>query len=667
MDPIKQITSFNLGSSGLISVLGTDSTQQTEVARLQQYLYVATKLDTALLPEIRNGDWDLVVISGNAGDGKSAFLLQLRDGEIARDGRPILVNRDATHSDSPDETQTDRLMRDFIGFSDSSTQHRPDVVQVIAMNTGMLVSFFDEVKNRRSSASSVTLNTVECLLKTQLGISSRRQCPETSWRILLVDLNHRSVVNCETLVVDEFPESDTSLFSRLVEKIADHNAPMWERCRSQCPTDPRMCYVRQNVALLHNPQVRQRLHLLLGFVHLRGERHLSVRDLLSLLSYLIAGHYSYYEGYDDYCERVVSLVRDEAVGELLGRLLYNVIFADRSVFADELIKLNPQLIQDTYGEGDELVEALNALDFAALVGQGIDAQASRLFYDQEHSLAQGKPGLEATAFGLLANSLRWYGERITEAAAEGHSQHERALRQEARVFKLCIYRILKRRSYFLDAYSVADLTTAFPHLAQFLAIIKQVKQLSRGELSKRDRALVNREVEKLGSLVTRAILKSDRVKEAANEVKEGRAVQLRLHAGLAQMSFNAIAKQSVALEALLDGGPYRGAEPFIEHSPTTVSLRFKRTDGSELGRLEIDARLFEFLHRIDQGYLPCSMDLQRFVHLQTFKDQLRRQLSDEIDSVTLSDPQGTEIVRVQRKIIRSAPFYELDVVTGSQP
>lgn len=663
MDPMQQITSFNLGSSGLISVLSDETAQQSPIAQLQRYLYVPTKLDKELLPAIKRGDFDLVVISGNAGDGKSAFLLQLGDEERAEDSRPIRVNRDATHSDSPSETQAERLLRDFAPFSDDRLDKRPESIQVIAMNTGMLISFFDEIKNIEQFPEAPSFTVVETLLKTQLGVlADEHDIPETVWRVLLVDLNYRSVVDCEHLLKDDPESLYERLFSHLVRRLVGEDSPMWHRCRNDCPTKPELCYVFQNVAALRDPVVQQRLHLLLGLVHLGGEQHLSVRTLLNLLSYLIAGHFRYYQGYDDYCQRVVDWIGEDATGELLGRMYYNAVFSDEPLFEKALISEDSELGQAAFGEGGELLEALNRLDFASQVGEAIDTKSLRFFYDQERVLSEGQEGLESHAFASLSQILRNWNDDIEEAAAKSRTQRERQLRQHMRNLRLAVYRLLKRRSYFTDSYQLVDLAVSYPHLGEFLQILQQVVSLSQSELSRRERALAKREVERLVALATRALLKSDRIKEGSEPVREGKAVQLRLDAGLAQMAFNVLATQSVSGDALPCNVPPPEAASYLEQTTSVISLYLKRIDGRPLGRLDIDLKLYEFLRRIDQGYLPSTSDLDHFVHLQTFKNQLRRQLGDEIESMILADPQGTEIVRINRTVEEGAPFYELDVV-----
>ncbi len=664
MDPIRQITSFNLGSSGLISVLSAETAQQGSVAQLQQYLYIPTKLDTDLLPAVKRGDFDLVIISGNAGDGKSAFLLQLRDGEKAEDGRPICVNRDATHSDSPSETQAERMLRDFAPFSDDRLTQCPGKIQIIAMNTGMLISFFDEIKNKQRFPNIPSFNTIETLLKVQLGVLGDDQTApqQLSWRVLLVDLNYRSVVDCKYLLDNDPSSLQGSLFSRLISRLVDKNSPMWERCYTSCPTTPERCYVFQNVAALRDPVVQQRLHLLLGLSHLRNDQHLSVRALLNLLSYLIAGHFRYYQRHDDYCQCVADWIQKDAIGELLGRMYYNTIFSDKPLFEDALVNEDGELRQKAFGEGGELIENLNELDFSAQVGEAVDAKSMQLFYDQERVLSEGTGGLESYAFTKLLQILCRWDMAIEEAAANSQTQRERQLRQHMRSLRLAVYKLLKRRSYFADSYQLADLVVPYPHLGEFLRLVEQIEGLNQGTLAKAERARAGLEIEKLLALVTRALLKSDRIKEGSMDVREGKAIQLRLDAGLTQMAFNVLATESISCDAVPRDVPPPESRPYMEYATAAISLHLKRQGGQRLGRLDVDLRLFEFLHKIDQGYLPSASDLERFAHLQTFKSRIRRQLGDEIESMIFADPQGIEIVRVKRTMADGAPFYELDVV-----
>lgn len=94
-----------------------------EIAKLT---YVKTRLDERLAPEIVDGDFRLVLISGNAGDGKTAFLQQLeqqfeaRGVAVARarssaswthDGLAYRSNYDASQDD--EDRRSDAVLEDF--------------------------------------------------------------------------------------------------------------------------------------------------------------------------------------------------------------------------------------------------------------------------------------------------------------------------------------------------------------------------------------------------------------------------------------------------------------------------------------------------------------------------------------------------------------------------
>ena len=46
---------------------------------LDKLTYTETRLDTKLLEDIKHGDYKLIIITGNAGDGKTAFIRQVEN------------------------------------------------------------------------------------------------------------------------------------------------------------------------------------------------------------------------------------------------------------------------------------------------------------------------------------------------------------------------------------------------------------------------------------------------------------------------------------------------------------------------------------------------------------------------------------------------------------
>ena len=120
-------------------------------------LYVATRLDDRLVRDVLQGLFRLVIITGNAGDGKTAFLERLLD-RAAADGpaRPIRHGSGAefrlpgglrlrTNSDGSqdegDRANDDVLLEFFEPFGGSHLNGTAGETRLIAINEGRLVDF----------------------------------------------------------------------------------------------------------------------------------------------------------------------------------------------------------------------------------------------------------------------------------------------------------------------------------------------------------------------------------------------------------------------------------------------------------------------------------------------------------------------------------------------
>ena len=99
--------------------------------------YVPTALDEHLIPDVLDGSYRLVIITGNAGDGKTAFLERLitaaeerggrrgaprANGTDVRlaDGRWLRTNNDGSQ-DEGDRRNDDVLTEFFAPFADGAT------------------------------------------------------------------------------------------------------------------------------------------------------------------------------------------------------------------------------------------------------------------------------------------------------------------------------------------------------------------------------------------------------------------------------------------------------------------------------------------------------------------------------------------------------------------
>ncbi|MDR2838285.1 MAG: hypothetical protein LBV49_06900, partial [Azonexus sp.] len=245
--------------------------------------YVDTDLDRKLLPAVLQGEFRLVLISGNAGDGKTAFLQHLerevenRGGSVNRSlpngseltlaSKRYLINYDGSQDEgSKDNNQ---VLLDFLApyRGGDVKAWKPQEIHLIAINEGRLVDF---------------LATHERDFPALTGLVQRALATgETESGVAVVNLNLRSVV----------AEADGgSILERTLKTIVQaHN---WSACES--------CDLQANCYALHNarsfqdetagPRLMERLKTLYTMAHLRGRLHITMRDLRSALSFMLIGN-----------------------------------------------------------------------------------------------------------------------------------------------------------------------------------------------------------------------------------------------------------------------------------------------------------------------------------------------------------------------------------------
>jgi len=247
---------------------------------LGQGAYVDTALDRALLPAVLAGEFRLVLITGNAGDGKTAFLQRLekdaenRGGQIDRRqpngsridlaGRRYVINYDG----SQDEGQKDNnqvLVDFFAPFAGrDAALWQTKETRLIAINEGRLVDFL--------AAHAGDFGALATLVKR--GFASG----QVDSGVVVVNLNLRSVV-ADT--------PDGSILERTLQRMT---APEhWQPC-SRCDLQA-TCYALHNARSFQDetagPRLTERLKMLYTMTHLRGKLHITMRDLRSALSFML--------------------------------------------------------------------------------------------------------------------------------------------------------------------------------------------------------------------------------------------------------------------------------------------------------------------------------------------------------------------------------------------
>jgi len=272
--------------------------------------YVPTALDEQLLPEIFERRPRAIFLCGNPGDGKTAFLEQVRI-ELARrggderqadasgwefvyEGHTYRSCYDASESHngrSADEQLTERLR----GLEGDAP---PDgaLTVLVAINDGRLADYFERLRS--------TFIWLGHLVDLTLTRGTDINVP-----VWLIDLKQRAFVQLPG-------EMHPSILQRVLDQLVEPT--QWEICQ-ECAARS-LCPILRNAVMLRSPIVRPRLERLFLIAHLRRQRHITMRDLRSALAYLITGNLS--------CADVhMAQQRDDAGASLILHSYWQSAFA----------------------------------------------------------------------------------------------------------------------------------------------------------------------------------------------------------------------------------------------------------------------------------------------------------------------------------------------------
>tara|TARA_R110002124_G_scaffold16882_6_gene71416 strand:- start:26952 stop:30932 length:3981 start_codon:yes stop_codon:yes gene_type:complete len=260
--------------------------------------YVQTELDTTLPNEIKTGDVSLVILCGNAGDGKTAFLqrlVQTLGGEPPQSServwsgrladRKAMINLDGAASWKG--RSADDLLDDlFAPFLDQAP--KDGSIHLVAVNDGRLMEWIEQVEMRQG----------ELPLTRALTAALAQEAQDVAPHIRLVELNNRSLVGGLDL---ERRSISTHFVDELIRLLVggEQAAQIWAPCRT-CSAQSR-CSMKRSAdmmgasadpdVLAEGARLRERLTEALQTVHQRNEIHITARELKAAISYVLFGLY----------------------------------------------------------------------------------------------------------------------------------------------------------------------------------------------------------------------------------------------------------------------------------------------------------------------------------------------------------------------------------------
>ncbi len=258
-----------------------------------QLTYSPSKLDRKLIPDILDARFKLIIITGNAGDGKTAFIRKIEDdpsvknlkrfghkngAEFDVNGTPYESNYDGSQ-DEDGKINNEVLESFFNPFEGLKNYNDANQGRVIAINEGRLVEFLKTSEKYKSLHDTIDQYFYK---------EGHFDLPQG---LMIINLNLRSV----TAVDDQEP----SLFRQQVKALTKKS--LWNKCEG-CSVANK-CFIKYNVDSLNDPasgdEVITRMEWLLRTVGLKRELHITMRDLRSYIAFMISRDHS--------CEEVESV------------------------------------------------------------------------------------------------------------------------------------------------------------------------------------------------------------------------------------------------------------------------------------------------------------------------------------------------------------------------
>lgn len=549
--------------------------------------YIPTLLDEKLRPDILMGKHRLIVITGNAGDGKTAFIQQIeeavreegatvstfshRNGSQFRyNGYHFVTNYDGSQDEG--ENVNDLVLQEFFkpfagNLSPLEAEAVMREVRIIAINEGRLRDFFET--NHSSFA---------WLRREILNFFDESQ--ELATGLLVVNLNWRSVV----------ANRSESIFSRQLKRLADD--AFWYPCES-CEFRER-CFIKFNADTLRDPvngtEVIERWRTLFETVHLRRRLHITMRDLRSALSYILLRDHS--------CSDVAESLNVDSDEDYLHKFYYNALLGEDAQEAqkvrhlDNIQELTPPNSIEV--RSDRLVRLLSQIDVALVSNPQLDREL--------HYSGEGKRGPALFKFETRTEEDEQRLQRLENGLVFGYevSKDSRLITSHR------MYHQFLRRKAFFEQRDAANWIKMLPYeqLESFRKITQQdVQQLDYKKV------LAELKAEIIGGISA---------SEGSRNRTRGQA-SIWLRASQTDKPSIQSYRLFPANEFELTVRSIGKLGDYLEYLPDHLILRHKR----EKAELVISLDLLELLFSIGRGFRPSLNDLRGpYVNLLIFRNAL---------------------------------------------
>lgn len=563
----------NLNLLGFLTIYSQSERSTGGTRGYDPITYVETKLDRELIPKIFDPKTKLVILTGNAGDGKTAFIQRIED-KAEKDGAIFSKKTDNgcvfTLNNVKYETLYDGS-QDFEG----------------AANDAVLAGFFNELEGTVEPSGSFTkiiaINEGKLrdfvLFKPQykwLGKFVHHYLENDDYKqhesLVYVNLNLRSVVN-------ENGSTD-SILDYLLDKFLDidNSSAFWQPCSPENCAYGDKCYIKYNVDSFRDPkkgaEIRKRLKHLILTIHFRKLRHITMRDVRSILSFILFNKFT--------CQQIQKEL-DE--GKLqVNRFYYNAVFDS--------------------GERDRIAQLLAEIDVAAVSNPKLDNFIHFNAPDNQELLYLMLQG--ATLFDADLSYLQY----LHKNRPQGTQDNDIIRKLSAKLY----HNSLRRKLYFEGDNDRLD-KAGLPKWEQLLPY-RQLDRFSKVIKERIDTGNIIRDE------ITLAISKSERIynetvgtENLCLRSTSATRSQAKAFYGFPASDFEVVVKEIGSQNA------------YLEYCPNSIYYRYK----DNTSELEVPLDLFEVLCRIQEGYIPTASEIRTFfLNLEMFKRRIIAKRSDRV-------------------------------------
>ncbi len=523
--------------------------------------YVPTYLDEKLKPALLKGEFRLVIISGNAGDGKTAFIQQFeafaesKGAQMQRGangavfqlkGHTYQSNYDGSQ-DEGDERNDAVLQKFFAPFAGKDKSGwAENQTRLIAINEGRLVDFFLEHEEDFP------------LLAKQIQQGLAGADPENG--IAVINLNLRSVVA-------EPEEGQPSILERLIARMSQQE--YWQACE-KCDLKGK-CFAYHNARTFQDPvagpKVIERLKMLYTITHLRGRLHITMRDLRSALAFMLVGTRD--------CDGIHQLYQnggEENQNRILDGFYFN------------------SWLGGGEGSNDRLISLLREIDVAEVSNPDLDRKLGFL-----------NPKTKAMSRFSFAERTG-YDNELVEALFRNLPRDYSSKNHSRLIAKHRNYLSHMRRRHFFERRDIGwKEMLPYGSIDPFLDSIEQPGAKSAEEVTAILRA-INR-----GEGLSDPARLGNQLALRVRQVDKGTLRSYRLFDG---EHFTLRTEQETA------------AHPFLECLSQALVLLYDPSDGQK-ANLRINLDIYEMLMRLNNGYRPSIEEQEGFyLSLAVFKNVL---------------------------------------------